>query len=430
MDLDFGTDSPNVATPVVGDNITSLNGSPNDGATDLSKPENKRTVVNNDEPADNVAPNADTKLDDTVNVDKVDSNTLTGDQQSVELSAGDVVEYDDKQYKVDAIGNLVDSNGDIFKEAKDVADFIKSSGVDDTAADAAPISIEDIVKKVGIEIVGEDNKPVTFDNTPEGISSYVNSVIELRENNIKESTINKLFEDAPYIKDVISYVAVKGNLDGFGQTPDRSSVELSKDDKSQQESIIRTAFKEFNKGGDVDSYIKYLTDSGTLYDVANAELNALKTKDSDYKKELEATAAANAESDRAELESYWNQVKQTIDTKVIGGYKIPDTIVLNRDGKRVTATPNDFFNYIYKADKEGKTEYSKAVESKDKEARMSKELITAFIEFTGGDYTSLVNMAINEKEVKTLKLKASTNLNKSKTVKVQKQGTIANVQLT
>lgn len=111
------------------------------------------------------------------------------------------------------------------------------------------------------------------------------------------------------------------------------------------------SWSEQNRKGDVDSYINYLKSTGTLADVAKEEFEALKEKDEEKRKAI-AEQAEQAERDAIEQEEkYWKGVKEVIDSRNIAGYKIPDTIIINKDGKKISVTPDDFFKYIYQIDK-------------------------------------------------------------------------------
>ena len=73
-----------------------------------------------------------------------------------------------------------------------------------------------------------------------------------------------------------------------------------------------------------------------------------------------AEQAEQAERDAIEQEEkYWKGVKEVIDSRNIAGYKIPDTIIINKDGKKISVTPDDFFKYIYQIDKNGKSTFEK-----------------------------------------------------------------------
>lgn len=351
-----------------------------------------------------------------------DNNPADNTNNEDTLVEGTEVLFGEIKLIVDANGNLIKEDGSIFKEAKDVKSFIEENK-ENTEDDI----IGAIQKELGIEITDEKGNKVEFENTIDGVLNYTKSVIEKKENEVKTQAINELFEDYPVAKDFINYLKVNdGDYTGFAQIPDRTSIIIDKDNVTQQESIIRESFKEFNKKGDVESYIKYLKDSGSLFDISNEELKALQDKDKETKQQLEKEAEELKKAEEQEIVEYWNEVKDIVDKKVIAGYKIPDNIIINNNGKKITATPNDFFKFISSADKDGKTAYQRKLESKSKTEEIEQNLLKAFVEFTGGSYSNLVDIAIKEKEVERIRLKASVNKS-PKTIRIIKPQSKTNI---
>lgn len=348
---------------------------------------------------------------------KEDKKDEGSEENKSEYSPGTKFELDDKTYTVDENGNVIDDKGAIFKEAKDVADWIKSFNVDDTNEN--DITIGNIIKAVGTEIVDDDEKPIQFENTANGIKSYIDAVIEVSKNDVAEAALNTLFTQYPFIKDAINYYKANGNsLEGFNEVVDRSDVTLDKDNEEQQKEIIRTAWKERGAKGDVEGYIDYLKSSGSLATIAEDELNNLKQYDADRKAKLAEEAKKAQDEEIRYYQDYWNGVKEVIDSRKIANYQIPESIIINRNGQKLTVTPNDFFNYLYRVDKEGFSQYQRDLAAQDQNARRDDEILRAYLTFVGGNYSNLVDMAINEKEVKSIRLKAKQN-NKS-TLKITK----------
>lgn len=341
----------------------------------------------------------------------VSSPVGNGDNQDEpaesEYEAGTIIEIGDDKYTVDDKGNLVDKDGNIFKEAKDVKEFI--AGFEQTD-DTDELTMKNILAKVGVEVVDENDKPIEFDDTPEGVAAYINGVIEQKQNEYAIAGVNKLIETYPFVSDVINYyVANGGTLDGFNQVKDRSGITINESNVAQQEAIIREYHRESGRKDNVDKYIQYLKDSGQLYDTAKDNLQAMVDADKAERERMAKEAEEQRKEYQAQQDAYWKGVKDSIDSKKIAGYQIPDTIILNRDGKKIAVTPNDFFNYLYLVDEEGNSKYVKDLQALSPEARRDDELLRAYLMFTGGSYADLVNMAIKEKEVKTLKLKAIEN---------------------
>ena len=321
------------------------------------------------------------------------------------LEEGTTLEIGDTKYTVDKDGNVVDSNGNIFKEASQVSEWMKEfENVEENTSD---ISIDSIKAAIGIEITDDNDKPIVFDNTVKGIKSYVDSVIETSKQEHYDTAINTLYQKYPIIKDVINYYVANGNsLEGFGQVPDRSGIEIDENNEAQQEQIIRTAWSERKQRGDVNSYINYLKSSGTLLATAKEELDGLKEADAQYKRDIEAKAAAEEKEKIETLERYWNGVHDIIKSRKIAGYQIPESIVITRDGQKLSVTPEDFFNYIYRVDKEGKSAYERDLEAETPDVRRNDEILRAYLKYVGCNYSNLVDMAINVKNVATLKLRA------------------------
>lgn len=412
IDFGFGGEqSTDVTPPAAGGNgndpvppteektdISTGNVETSNGATDLNKSNNN---ANKEEP-------------------KNEEKEKGSETIQNEFAPGTKFELDDKTYTVDENGNVIDDKGAIFKEAKDVAEWVKSFNVDDTNENS--LTIDNIIKAVGTEIVDDDEKPIQFENTADGIKSYIDAVVEVSKQDVTEAALNTLFTQYPFIKDAINYYKANGNsLEGFNEVVDRSDVTLDKDNEEQQKEIIRTAWKERGAKGDVEGYIDYLKSSGSLATIAEDELNNLKQYDADRKAKLAEEAKKAQDEEIRYYQEYWNGVKEVIDNKKIAGYQIPDSIIVNRNGQKLTVTPNDFFNYLYRVDKEGYSQYQRDLAAQDPAARRDDEILRAYLTFVGGNYSNLVDMAINEKEVKSIRLKAKQN-NKS-TLKITKPAT-------
>lgn len=351
-----------------------------------------------------------------------DSVGLEGKEENNALEVGTQIEFDGNTYTVADNGDIVDSEGNVFKEAKDVQSWLDENNAVDTDENGE-LSIDAIREAVGIDVTDENGKPMDFDNTPAGVRSYVESVIALKSNEIQEGTINKLFAANPMLKQFMDYVQLTGTPRGFGDIPDRSGIQLDKDNPEQLKAVIRMAAQEFGNASLNESYIKYLQDSGALYDEAKNQLQALVGKDQAYRKEIEQRAEAARQQEAAEIQEYWKGVNEAINKRVIGGYKLPESFVKNINGQKVTLTPNDFYNYVAVA-REGEdgarmTGYQRDLDNLSNEEALNRELLDAWLMFTGGSYKDLVNMAVNEEKVRKLVVKSKQQRN-ARTIKVNK----------
>ena len=106
------------------------------------------------------------------------------------------------------------------------------------------------------------------------------------------------------------------------------------------------------------------------------------------------------------MQEYWNGVHEVVKSRQIAGYQIPENIIINRNGQKLSVTPEDFFNYLYRVDENGMSAYNRDLAAQSRESRRDDEILRAYLMFVGGNYSNLVNMAINKEKVATLKLRA------------------------
>lgn len=350
---------------------------------------------------------------DTKNPDDVNANEH-------DLEEGTVIEDGDNKYTVDKDGNLIDDKGNIFKAKNEVAAYLKEFEVEDTSNEDK-IDVKSIQELVGVSVTSEDGKPVTFDNTPQGVASYVQSVLDLKRDEFAKAGVNKLFEDYPVVSDFLNYYVANGNsFEGFGELRDRSGIEVDENNVSQQEAIVREAFKEFNRRGNIDKYIQYLKDSNELFNVAKEELEALQKADNDVREANAKEALRVKAEEEKQLIEFWNGVKECIDKRQIAGYRIPETVIIERNGKQISTTPEDFFNYVYQVDDKGLSRYENDLMKLSPAERRDEELLKAWLKYTGKGYDSLIEMAVSDKEAKKLKLTASQRKSTRGAIKITK----------
>lgn len=350
------------------------------------------------------------------------SNQDANNSSTGELAVGDTLEFEGSTYTVDKDGNLVDDKGSIFKQANEVSDWLKSMDVDDNNQVDGGLNLASIQEALGVTVTDSDGKAVEFTDDADGVKAYVNSVIDLKSNELQTAAINKLYSDNPLLKQFNDYVQLTGTPRGFGEIPDRSGIQVEKDNEAQQVAIIRMAAQEFGNKSLNENYIKYLRDSGGLYDEARNQLQALAEKDIAVRKEIETRAATQRQEEAENVANYWKNVSNVIDGRMIAGYKLPESFTKEINGQKVVITPNDFYNYLSKAseqDADGNrvTGYQKDLSNLSDADYLNRELLDAWLMFTGGTYKDLIDMAVKEDKVRQLRVK-SKEQRTAKSVKI------------
>lgn len=354
---------------------------------------------------------------DSDNHDSDNHDNDNHDDNASTLAEGTELETPDGNFKVDANGNLVKEDGTIFKEAKDVKAYIDQF---DDSSNEDNFSIDALRSLVDVEVTDENGKPVEFTDDAEGRQAYMNKVIELKQNEASKIALDTFFTKNPLVKFFTDFIATGGNPRDFGKIPDRTGIQFDENNAEQHKAILKMAFTE--KGmTNVEGYIKYLEDSGALADNAKKELDAMQKADRDYREKKAIEAKQQAEQERAETEAYYNTLLNKINSGVIGGYKIPENVTVERNGQKLNLNRKDFFDYIARIDQNGKSAYVRDLDSMSDDDFYNRELLDAWMHFTGGSYKTLVDMAVRENEVAKLKLVAKKANSKSKgTVQIHK----------
>lgn len=341
--------------------------------------------------------------------DKSDKPNGDGQSDDSSLKEGSVVTVGEDSYTVDANGNLLDKDNNIFKSSNEVAEWLAQfETVDDEDVDA--INLANIQKAIGIDLSDENGNPVEFENSIEGIKSYINGVVEANREENYRTAFNSIQQQYPFIDDVINYwVANNNSLEGYNEIPDRSKIEVIPNNTAQHEAIIRQAWAESKRPGNIEDYLQYLKTSGNLEAVARDELKGLQQLDADYRERIAQQAEEVEAQQQQYIAEYWKSVQDIVQGGKIAGYDIPETISVNRDGRTIAVGRNEFFNYLYQVDGEGKSMYQRDIEATDETAQLQDQLLRAYLMFTGGSYADLVTMADNKNKVKHLKLTAKNS---------------------
>lgn len=357
---------------------------------------------------------------------QVDNQQQDSSMGEVKLSEGDTINVDGVDYTIDAEGNAIAANGTVFRTATELAELIAQNG-------SEPSVLNQLQTRFGSDFKDENGNPIVFDDNEEGIAAYVETVVQSRVKEAQTAAINNLFETYPQVEQVINHLKLNGTLDDFVEIPDRSQITVSKDNEEQQATFIREEWKLSGKKGDVNKFIDYCKNAGILYDTAVESKEAVdsiyESRLAEQKAQVEAKEAAAA----AEEKAYWDNVEKTISKGELLGYSIPEQIQCNKDGKKVMLSRKDFLKYVSTpVDSEGNTAYMLDEAKVDSDARMQDDLLKAFLRFTGGDYASLVGMAVNKQKVLSIRTAAAQTTGK-RTVIINSKGnnskTVDNDQL-
>lgn len=342
-------------------------------------------------------------------------DSSTGDSQ-VELHEGDNVEIDGATYTINNNGDAVGEDGQVFRTRAELAQLIASQ------AQQEPSVLETLQSKFGSEFTDENGNPIVFEDSIEGLNSYVETVVRAKQEEAQQAALNSLFATYPQVEQALNYVKLNGSLEGFNEIPTERPA-LDKNNEEQLASVIREEWKLQNKRGDVNKFIDYCKSAGTLYETAIesdkvvGEINEAKLA------ETRAKVEAAEQAEREATEAYWKKVDETLAKGDLMGYSIPEQIQCNREGKKVMLSKADFMKYIsVPVDESGNTAYMLDESKVAPEIAMQDDLLRAYLKFTGGNYSSLVGMAANKEQVLKLRTQAAQSTTAKRTIVINSNG--------
>ena len=337
-----------------------------------------------------------------------------------------IINIDGVDYKADKDGNAVGTDGKVFKTKAELEQL----------SNADVKGIDEVQKLVGITINDAQGKPITYEDTLEGLANYTRDAARELANQAEAQRTNGFFQENPEFLEMYQYKRISGSLEGYKPATDYSGVEIVKDNAAQHEELIIAA--RMAKGDTIDEakrFVQYSKDDKKLYDDAVASKKYLTdtkiAKDAAISEQLRQEELATAETNR----QYWEGIQNKIvkESKLTLGndtFVIPKAITIKQpDGKIITRTAEDFYNYLYQPISvkltDGSTIQMTANELATEIERQSRtidyDIFDGLRRFTGGDMTQFIKEQIKVEKANNIK-KYITRVNLKSTDVTGKDG--------
>lgn len=266
-----------------------------------------------------------------------------------QLIEGAEIELDGVKYVLNKDGNIV-KDGAVFKTKADLKNLLLADESDDTPENY----VSSIQEATNLVIVGENNEPVSYENTLPGLTQYVQDVHrngqELGASQYEEQLFNKF----PILKEVIDHLTItNGSLNGFTEQTDYSNVTVGDDENQQIDLYTKAQLARGVSMTEITDMVKYLKEDKKLKTYAESALSYLKANQDQRTTERANAIAQLQAQEEAENTAYWNNVDTILRSKVIEvgdkKFSLPEVIrVKEGDGKVITKSLKDFEDYIKK----------------------------------------------------------------------------------
>jgi len=286
---------------------------------------------------------------------------------------------------IDEDGNVIDDNGKIVKEFKDI-DYSNVLNKDDSG------TIKVLSSILG-EISDETGTTKVYENTEEGIKQYLEESLAIREAVIRTTFENEL---NPLVKKFNDHINAGKNYEDFLQRKHGlTDIVLDKTKSSELLEVIgeNLAQKGLDKV-EIDRILK-LEESGStddeLLERAKKAQGEIKVRTSKLESENKIISQEREAANFKTIETYWNGIKDVVVNK---GTIIGTTIPVKEREK--------FFDYVSKAvDDNGNSQDDVNMTKMTQEER----LYLSYLRFKGIPLSKLIEKSAEQKNVEKMKFK-------------------------
>jgi hypothetical protein len=298
---------------------------------------------------------------------------------------------------VDGNGNIVDKDGKVIKEAKDVNAYLDELQRRQSLDANSVVGI--LSDAIGVEPVDEKGNPIAIDSI-EGIQEFVKNTVNSYYQEGRQDAVNELYNKFPVLNDVIQHLVLNnGSLDKFNTTFRYSDVTLDETNKEHQKEVL---IKLLTDAGTANpkGYAEYVEKSGTLFAEVNAALTAAVSREKAADEQRAQAVAAKQKADADATENYYKQLKQVYATGGIAGYTIPEKFTIDRNGQKVQVTRNDVFDFVSRpVNRNGESMATLVYNSMSEADRIQFDAMTNLLLFTGGNLSHFVQAEVGKQKV-------------------------------
>lgn len=376
-------------------------------------------------------------VDDKPTVDPPSEPDNTGDKPEPSNEPNPTTEpkavvIDDVEYTINNEGAAVDKDGKVFKTKEELEALEEEPNPDDegkgksTAEEDKDVSISDIEKLSGIEIVKEGKKQ-DYEFSLEGLAKREKDIKELGLAEGSQKAITEFFNSNPDLYKAYLYKNKKGTLDGFSNEPFYQTVKLDTDNEEQLFNFIVDA--EVKKGSSPErakSIAKFFKAENKLAEEGEQSYKFLVEQE---KAEIDNFTNTEKEQQKQTVEkeikffgTYFDETgkevvvnnegsiyNKVVDKGSFGNFVIPQEGIKIKDkqGNVQTLNRREVYDYMSKpVTKEGYTQAQ--IDEMNRMGNTDAMLYQYMLNLTGNDVSQLIQRKILEEKGKALKKRLTT----------------------
>ncbi|PHS35721.1 MAG: hypothetical protein COA82_03660 [Alkaliphilus sp.] len=347
-----------------------------------------------------------------------------------ELEAG---EGDGDGYSLNETGDLVDAEGNVVVTKDNIVRDEKTGDVILPETPLVEMIQTGLQEKFGVDLVGEDGKPMVFADTDEGMAAMTEAIIERVGNTNQDNWVKQ----NPRLEKYANHVKAGGTDANFFSANSvwRSATLPDADDKSDEAVAIRkdTITKNFlnNFGFDAATpekkiviakrarmFVEAIEDGDALTSEATESLGSLQAEEQAFE---DARDSANLNAIQKQQDAntqLWRDIGTTVKTGKLGDLTIPD------------ADRQKFLDYLSK-DVTGQGESQEAVDRAKEDLSLTLQL--SYFRYKGFDLAQLVKLKATQSKGVTLRSRGARRVsvvnNRQQNGSINKSGNISDISV-
>lgn len=352
------------------------------------------------------------------------------------------VEIDGETYTIDENGNAI-KDGNIVYTKEQLEEMSEDDDDNDDSEDDSVVTINDIAKLSGINLVDDNGNPIEYEWSEEGLAKREADVYTLGKQEGFKDGFTQYLNENPDIAAIIEYKNRFGTIEGYSNTIDYSKMSLPESEDELMNLIYAAEIQRGNPPERAKKIAEFAKANNDLANDAKLSLDYLKKNQEQEIKNRQQQIAIQEQQERQQEIAFYGvdyiNGKEVVVPEAKGSlydcivnkgtlknYQIPiEGITIKSENGIKKMSRKEVFDYLSKPVKEiDGVYYTQAQLDEISKINDPQEYALRCIANLNGGISNLVEKKIAEKEIKRLRsLKEDKNRAKGKVTKKSENNT-------
>ena len=346
------------------------------------------------------------------------------------------VEIDGDTYTIDENGNAL-KDGNIIYTKEQLDEMSETDNEIDDSEDDSVVTINDIAKLSGINLVDDDGNPIEYEWSEEGLAKREADVYTLGKQEGFKDGFTQYLNENPDIAAIIEYKNRFGTIEGYSNTVDYSKMSLPESEDELMALIYAAEIQRGNPPERAKKIAEFAKANNDLANDAKLSLDYLKKNQEQEIKNRQQQIAIQEQQERQQEIAFYGvdyingkeivvpEAKGSLYDCIVNkgtlkNYQIPiEGITIKTENGIKKMSRKEVFDYLSKPVKEiDGVYYTQAQLDEISKINDPQEYALRCIANLNGGISNLVEKKIAEKEIKRLRsLKENKDRAKGKVTK-------------